>query len=270
MSTNKSNNNLHLVQNQWGGSSAPWNPGGIFLIGSRDGQNVVALNVTSADGGKTLTGTMTYAREGQIGFRATMTLCNNYAVENQWGGSSAPWNPGGTFVLGSRGNQRVVAINISSADNGNTLTGSMTYAGEGPIGFKSQLVDGGAYSVLNSWGSSKGNPGGIFIMGGRAAQNVVAVNISSTDGGNTLSGTMTYAGEGPIGFTGKLYGANNYVVENSWGGTSGHPGGTWLIGSRESQNVVALNISSSDGGATLSGDMTYAGEGHIGFIGNQL
>src|SRR5919198_1607718 len=86
---------LYQVQNQWGGSSAPWNQGGKWIIGTRSGQNPVALNVTSSDGGKTLTGTMTYAGEGPIGFEGTIQGSNNYEIQNQWGGSSAGWHEGG-------------------------------------------------------------------------------------------------------------------------------------------------------------------------------
>lgn len=126
------------VENQWGGSSAAWNPGGSWKIGGRDNQKVVALKFNSNNGGKTLTGIMTYAGEGPIGFRATKLGGNNYMVENQWGGSSAAWNPGGQWVIGGRDNQAVVAMDIRSNDGGKTLTGTMTYAGEGPIGFKTK------------------------------------------------------------------------------------------------------------------------------------
>jgi hypothetical protein len=126
----------YRVENQWGGSSAPWHDGGTWVIGARSNQNVVGLNVSSKDGGKTLTGTNTYSSEGPIGFRATKINGNNYAVQNQWGGSSAPWHDGGTWVIGSRSNQNVVAVNLSSKDDGKTLTGTNTYSGEGPIGFQ--------------------------------------------------------------------------------------------------------------------------------------
>ena len=65
---------------------------------------------------------------------------NLYKVENQWGGSSAPWHPGGDWVIGGRSDQNVVALNIKSDDDGKTLNGTMTYIGEGPIGFKGILV----------------------------------------------------------------------------------------------------------------------------------
>jgi hypothetical protein len=266
--TSKANNNLQHVQNQWGGSSAPWHDGGVWIIGGRSGQPVVALNVSSNDNGKTLVGTMTYKGEGPIGFRASLTQTDTYVVENQWGGSSAPWHPGGTWLIGCRANQNVVAINITSGDNGLTLNGTMTYAGEGPIGFKSEGIDGGVYDVENQWGgeSAPWHPGGVWVLGCRD-QSVIAVEVTSGDGGKTLNGAMTYAGEGPIGFRSNQILTNTYAVENQWGGSSApwHPGGAWVLGCRTGQNVVALNVTSSDGGSTLNGTNTYAGEGPIGF-----
>lgn len=123
------------VQNQWGGSDAPWNDGGIWVLGARSNQDVVEIEINSDDGGQTLYGTMTYSGEGPIGFRAKQFGENQYGVENQWGGDSAPWNDGGTWVIGARSNQNVVALAISSGDGGQTLSGTMTYSGEGPIGF---------------------------------------------------------------------------------------------------------------------------------------
>jgi hypothetical protein len=266
--TNEKNNNLHIVQNQWGGSVAPWHAGGVWVIGCRAGQNVVALNITSSDNGKTLTGTMTYAGEGPIGFRASLTQQNTYVVQNQWGGSAAPWHEGGTWIIGCRTGQNVVALNLNSSDNGKTLTGTMTYAGEGPIGFKSTPTNGAAFDVQNQWGGTQAqwHNGGVWVIGCRD-QAVVNVDISSNDAGKTLTGTMTYAGEGPIGFKAAQFSGNNYKVENQWGGSSApwHDGGIWLIGCRSGQQVVNLKISSKDNGNTMIGTMTYAGEGPIGF-----
>ncbi len=194
--------NAYQVENQWGGQSAPWNQGGIFVIGGRSDQRVVAVSITSGDGGKNLTGTMTYQGEGPIGFRGVLLGSNNYAVENQWGGTDAPWHPGGTYVLGYRVNQNVVAIDIKSSDQGATLNGTMTYSGEGPIGFKAAQTEGTVYSVENQWGGSTApwHPGGQWIIGYRTGQNVVGIEATSPDKGATLSSTMTYANEGPIGF----------------------------------------------------------------------
>lgn len=58
-----------------------------------------------------------------------------YSVKNQWGSSSAPWHQGGQWVIGGRSNQDVIALNVKSEDGGKTLKGTMTYKGEGPIGF---------------------------------------------------------------------------------------------------------------------------------------
>jgi hypothetical protein len=129
----------YWTQNQWGGSSAAWNPGGTFVLGLRPGQNVVAINITSSDSGKTFTGTMTYAGEGPIGFKGTQVMPNNYSVQNQWGGDSAPWHDAGYWVIGARCPQPLVAMDVTSSD-GSTLTGTITYEGEGPIGFTGSIT----------------------------------------------------------------------------------------------------------------------------------
>jgi len=258
---------LYNVQNQWGGNSAPWQAGGIFNIGNREGQLPIALQITSNDGGKTFSGTMTYVNEGPIGFRGTLVTMNTYQCENQWGGNNAPWHDAGLFLLGARSGQNAVAFDIKSTDGGKSFSGTMTYAGEGPIGFKGVHAEGYAYTALNQWGgnSAPWNPGGEWVLGCRANQLVVALNVISGDNGKSLTGTMTYAGEGPIGFRGTLTMANTYQVENQWGGNNApwQPGGQFVIGCRGSQGVVAVNATSSDG-KNLNGTMTYAGEGAIG------
>lgn len=263
--------NTYFCENQWGGSSAPWHAGGMWVIGARPDQPAEMLEVSSQDGGQTLEGAMQYAGEGPIGFRGTLSGIGNYAVQNQWGGSDAPWHDGGVFILGFRPDQNVVAIEISR--DGDGLMGSMTYDGEGPIGFRGAPAPAGVYSVQNQWGGSSApwHDGGQWVLGARADQNVVALNVASNDNGKTLTGTMTYAGEGPIGFKGSQDGTN-YAVENQWGGSDApwHPGGLWVIGYRNNQAVVAVDVTSDDGGQTLAGTMTYAGEGPIAFKGTLL
>ncbi|WP_062052678.1 hypothetical protein [Aquimarina longa] len=259
------------VQNQWGGNSAPWHAGGTWVLGSRDNQNVVEIDIKSGDGGRTFTGTMTYAGEGPIGFKAKQISGNNYTVENQWGGDSAPWHPAGNWIIGGREGQNVIALKVNSVDDSANLEGTMIYAGEGPIGFRGLETDGSSYSVENQWGghTAPWHDGGTFVLGARKDQNPVAYDINSTDGGKTFTGTMTYQGEGPIGFRATKIGANNYAAENQWGGDSApwHPGGNLIIGSRTNQNVVNLKINSTDEGKTFTGEMTYQGEGPIGFKG---
>ena len=131
---------MYAVQNQWGGSQAPWHPGGIWTLGGRQNQNPVAIEISSNDGGKTFTGTMTYAGEGPIGFKATQITGNAYSAQEQWGGSSAPWHDDGTWVIGGRNDQSCIALSVTSNDGGQTLTGTNTYSGEGPIGFQGTLV----------------------------------------------------------------------------------------------------------------------------------
>jgi OAA-family lectin sugar binding domain len=67
------------------------------------------------------------------------TVFNEYTVEAQWGGKTAPWRADGTWVIGGRAKQRLVAVQVTSKDDGKTLTGTMTYKGEEPISFKGTL-----------------------------------------------------------------------------------------------------------------------------------
>jgi len=261
---------IYSIQNQWGGNTAPWNDRGVFVLGNRLSKKLVAIDISSEDNGKTLTGTITYETEGPIGFKASTISGvdeNNYAVENSWGGTSG--HDGGKWLIGSRGDQRVISLKATADADGN-LNGQMTYTGEGEIGLKATLTPGNAYWVENSWGGSTGNAGGVMVLGTRATKAPVAFDLSSNDDGNTLDGTMTYNTEGHIGFKGTLnpLALNTYAVENSWGGTSGHDGGQMVIGARVDQKVVMLKVSSDDQGKTLTGDMQYTGEGNIGFVGN--
>ena len=131
--------NSYTTQNQWGGNQAPWHNGGVWIIGGRQNQKVVKVDADSQDGGCSLFGTMAYSGEGPIGFKATRIGGNNWKVENQWGGSQAPWHQGGTWTIGCREQQPVVSLHIGSSDQGNSLIGHMTYKGEGPIAFKGHL-----------------------------------------------------------------------------------------------------------------------------------
>lgn len=128
----------YTVENQWGGDKADWNLAGTMELGTRNGQKPVGFDITSEDG-KEFTGTMTYDGEGPIGFKAMLERGNNYAIENQWGGDDAPWNEAGSMIIGTRDGQLATALNIVSADNGATFSGTMNYVGEGPIGFKAAV-----------------------------------------------------------------------------------------------------------------------------------
>ena len=57
--------------------------------------------------------------------------------------------------------------------------------------------------------------------------------------------------------------AADYVVENSWGSSSGNFGGLWVLGTRSDQLPVKFDITSNDGGQTFTGTMTYKGEGQL-------
>jgi hypothetical protein len=135
----------YQVEYQSGGDSASWQDGGIWEIGGREDQDVVAIAARASDAGDDgqLVGTMTYAGEGPIGFRAVRSEGNRYAVENQWGGEDAPWHEGGVWVLGDREEQRATAIEVVASMAWQQLAGTVTYAGEEPIGFRGRRLAAG-------------------------------------------------------------------------------------------------------------------------------
>ena len=132
--------NLYSVGNQWGGDRAPWHDGGEWILGGRDTQRVVAIQISSRDEGLSLHGTMTYEREGPVSFRGFVTEDNQYRVENRWGGNRAPWHDGGIWTIGGRDGQPVVRLEAKSKDGGATLSGSVAYNGEGSIGFRASRI----------------------------------------------------------------------------------------------------------------------------------
>ncbi len=143
-------NNTYAVESNVGGDESPWLDEGMWVIGGRQGQQVVALDIASSDGGETLTGTVTYAGEGPIAFRATKSAQNTYRVEVQWGDRDAPWNPNGTWVLGSRENVSLVALNVSATDEGSTLEGTMAYADGSFYGFRATLQSAAALAAATA------------------------------------------------------------------------------------------------------------------------
>ena len=186
---------IYQVQKKWGDS--PLQQGGVFVLGSRSNQDLVDININSTDGGKTLTGTITYKGEGPIGFKGVQVIGNNYKVEYEW---SNTWNDGGNWVIGARDGQNVVALKVSAVENTKDLKGEVTYEGEGPIDLAATFVMGNVYSVQNKWGGPWHSTG-YFIIGARENQRAVELKVSSENEGQTLTGKMTYKGEDPIEVT---------------------------------------------------------------------
>lgn len=131
-------------------------------------------------------------------------MSNNYGTKVQWGGDHAPWNQAGVWTIGDRPNQRIVDVQIASADDGNTFNGRVTYSGEGPVGFRAHQVSHGHYQAELQWGGDHApwNQGGVWVLGDRPNQALIGVHVHSTDNGASLHGSAQYTGEGPIGFQG--------------------------------------------------------------------
>ncbi|MCA8986542.1 MAG: SUMF1/EgtB/PvdO family nonheme iron enzyme [Planctomycetaceae bacterium] len=217
------------VQNKFGDD---WRYTGDWVIGGRDGQHVVKFDVKSDDNGKTLNGTMSYTDEGEIRVRAKRSNGVAYAVHTHHGG---PILPGGVWVLGNRGDrqQYLVEIDIHSNDDGKTFSGTVTYAGEGPVPFRATHVAINSYRGEVYFGDDWHSDGDWLI--GSRDKRAVMVSAKSTDGGKTMSGIMEYLGEDPQGLEVRVSGSSAYTVENQWGSTDSpwSAGGVYVLGDRQ-------------------------------------
>ena len=162
---------------------------------------------------------MTYVNEGPIGFRGTMVTMNTYHVENQWGAIARPGTMRACSSLVPATDKTPSPSTSSQRTAGTSFTGTMTYAGEGPIGFLGQPRRRPGLQRQNQWGgkSAPWHEGGQWVLGCRAKQAVVGVNVMSNDGGKSLAGRMTYPAKARS-IRARLIAANTYVVENQWGG----------------------------------------------------
>lgn len=78
-----------------------------------------------------------------------------------------------------------------------TLEGTLQLAGSEPEPFTATYLEN-----TENWYQVERPYNGKWRLGARTGQRVIAIDIQSSDGGHTFTGTMTYAGEGPIGFSG--------------------------------------------------------------------
>lgn len=125
--------NLYHIQTQWGDVNAPWHEGGMFKMGSRPGQPITKLSLSSPDNGQTLTGHVTYQGETPLPLTITHHHKNSYRLQ------SHPTSPATEeWHLGSRDSQRMVALEIEANPTNNALIGTITYTGECPIRVKAR------------------------------------------------------------------------------------------------------------------------------------
>jgi len=130
----------------------------------------------------------------------------SYQVQLQWGDAGAPWHPAGALLLGERAGQPIDELLLSSTDQGKTLTGQVRYLGEtSPLGITARQGSAGMYQVIFVPGSTTPEPPAPeeWWFGTRSELNLVAMAVRSSDGGRSLIGEVTFAGEGPVGFWGK-------------------------------------------------------------------
>ena len=136
----------------------------------------------------------------------TVTLSNLaeslYRVQNRWGDVETSWRDGGLFKIGAP-EKRVLALNLTSDDQGETLLGTVSYEAE--LATEQELRAtrrrGNVYAVeVRQDGESAWLAHGQWLLGARRHQQIVALTVEADDDGAALTGKIAYAGEGPIQF----------------------------------------------------------------------
>lgn len=120
------------------------------------------------------------------------------------------------------------------------------------------------YTVTTTVGG-KDQPSGTWVLNSPENPNsLIAINISGDD--TSLSGTYQCKTKGPVGFAGDYVAGSNHDVDVTvtWGGST-HNGGTWSLGHPNNPNkIIALNVTASNGGTTLTGTCQHATQGELG------
>lgn len=113
--------------------------------------------------------------------------------------SNCQWEDSGTWILGA--NESPIEIRFASGDGAKTLMGQVKFTQKGGmLGLRAVRVDGNNYSVLTKRGNDDWVKDGDWVIGGRNNHAVIKADAKSNDGGQTLIGMITYAGEGPVHF----------------------------------------------------------------------
>lgn len=150
-------------------------------------------------------------------FIATNTVFaqNQYNVEVRWANDPA-WHSQGTWVIGGRTNQHPIELRFASGNGADKTDGGKTFMGqvkydqkEGMLSLKALRTEDNTFSVVTKKGNNDWINDGNWVIGGRENQGVVKFDAKSTDGGKTLTGKMTYAGEGPIEFKATMINTSN-------------------------------------------------------------
>lgn len=115
--------------------------------------------------------------------------------------SNCQWEEGGTWILGA--NESPIEIRFSSGkqNGGKNLMGQVKFTQKGGmLGLRADRINGNKFAVQTKKGNEDWKSDGEWVIGGRNDHAVINADAKSNDGGQTLIGMITYAGEGPVHF----------------------------------------------------------------------
>ncbi len=242
----------YRIEHQWGGPESTWRAGAAWILGGRAGRPIVALDCAARPGGNGFVGRVTYEGGEPAELRASKTGHNTYRVEER-SDERSPWIDAGTWLIGARWDHELSALQLSSSDGGITLDGTCQYRGEQALGFRGRATDGGIYLVDSRFSEEVS----LWILGESADEAVRSLRFTSDDDGRTFRGTYSSDGESVTSIRCARWAGNAYHAETlAPAATEWKNAGLWVVGSSGKENVVAVELRSTDG-VTLSGPVTY-------------
>lgn len=192
-----------------------------------------------------------------------------YHVKNQLEGLRSSWLDGGCWVMSGRDDSYLESVDLTSGDGGLHFVGTIKYADDELMKCRATKLVGNNYRVEfcrkttgESWQDD-----GLWLIGGRVAQDVVRLELSVVGVDNDLEGTMTYAGERSISFYGKRIKGSSYDIRSQCAREKDrwYDSGVFVLGTKHVRHPEMLEIFSRDQGKTYTGIIKYAFEESMNF-----
>ncbi|MGB3544435.1 hypothetical protein [Rubrivirga sp.] len=189
-----------------------------------------------------------------VSSRSSALRSQLYRVEHQADGDGR-WREGGSWVMGTRSGERLTALSGSSDDGGFTLEGLWSYGDDDLTAFRATMTAHNTYEVEAQTGGEDGpwRPAGTWLLGARVEHHVVALDLTSDDGSETLVGTCRYEDEPQLTVRCQTAVGGVYAVTSDDNETPT----CWVIG--QDQPVRSLVCRSDDDGLSLLGSYDIGG-----------
>ncbi len=237
---------------------ATWDEQGTWVFGGRADERPIELRLGSGNRGLDVVGQVKYRqKEGMLGLKLRRTDGRLYTSATKAGNADHVGES--HWVIGTD-DQSVKQLIATSKDGGRTLTGKITYADGEPMEFQAVVAPLRYHVQTRSRGEAQWQDAGTWVMGNAAAERPIMLHIIAR-GGNNLGGAVQYAGH--VGFQPTLLDlidGHRYQARLHGEDGASTDDAQWVIGN-DDKPLLQLYAKSTDGGQTLTGNISYRNAG---------